>query len=483
MLFVIVILLLSSGVFRVYSDISTKGTLIFSSYDEGIGIVNKSISFFEDYKSLAIIAGVVFSLLVVFIIILVIYLGKISRIKSELQESNEELTASGNKLKEQYDELTRIKQSLTSSENRYSMLFERMLNGFMVFEPITNNDGKFTDIRFLNVNPGFKLQTGISTEEIIGKTWTEVYKYPNKNLSIYHKVLHTGEPKHFETYYAQDNKYYLTNAFKISDNQVGAVFENITEYKKAIKKIAVLNEELEQRVTEKTEELQSAVNELEAFTYTVSHDLKSPLRAVDGYSRIILEDFRPRLGEEASEMIQNIRNICRDMIEMISKLLEYSTTSKAVMYNEEINFEVLFKSIFNELVSAHPDRDLKLNIETGLPIIFGDRVMIRQVVYNILSNAVKFTKHKEQALITVGCTITGEEYIFYLKDNGVGFDMEYARKLFGIFQRLHTSDEFEGSGIGLVTVKKIIHKHGGRVWIEGKTGVGAAVYFTLPMEW
>ncbi len=446
-------------------------------------VVNKPFSFFEAYKSLVIMAGVIFSLLVALIIVLVFYLGKTNRMRTELQKSNEELTESRNKLQEQYDEFTRVQQSLTSSENRYSLLFERMLNGFFVFVPVTNTEGKIIDIRFLNVNPGFKLQTGISTEEIIGKTWMEVFEYPNNNLSIYHKILNTGEPKHFETYYAQDNKYYLTNAFKIADNQVGVVFENITEYKHAIKKITTLNEELEQRVAERTEELQSAVNELETFTYTVSHDLKSPLRAVDGYSRIVLEDFKSRLGEEASEMIQNVRNICKDMIEMINKLLQYSTTSKAAMDKEDIKSEVLFKSIFNELLLAHPDRVIELNIETGLPIVFGDKIMIRQVVYNILSNAIKFTKHKERGIITVGCSITGEEYIFYIKDNGVGFDMEYSKKLFGIFQRLHTSDEFEGSGIGLVTVKKIIHKHGGRVWIEGNTGVGAAVYFTLPIEW
>jgi signal transduction histidine kinase len=475
-----VTLLLSSGVFRVYSDNSAKSTLFRSSYNE---VINKSFPFSEANRSIVIMAGVIFLLLVVIIIILVIYLGKISRMKSELQKSNEELTKSGDKLKEHYNKLMWAQRSLTSSENRYSLLFERMLNGFFVCEPVVNMEGKIIDIRFLNVNPGFKLQTGTTNEKIVGMTWTEVFDYPNKNLSIYHEILLTGEPKHFETYYPQDNGYYLTNAFKIFDNQVGVVFENITEYKEAIKKITLLNEELEQRVVDRTKELQSAVNELEAFVFTVSHDLKSPIRAVDGYSRIVLEDFKPRLGEEASEMIQNIRNICHDMIEMISKLLQYSTTSKAVLDKEDINAEEVFKSIFSELVAAHPDRDLKLIIETGLPIILGDKIMIRQLIYNILSNAVKFTYKKEQALIAVGCTVTGEEYIFYVRDNGAGFDMENSGKLFGIFQRLHTNDEFEGSGIGLVTVKKIIHKHGGRVWINGKTGVGTTIYFTLPMEW
>lgn len=450
---------------------------------DGSEIVNRPFSFFETYKSLVIMTAIVFSMLVVFIIILLSYVRRISRMKSELQRSNADITESADMLKRQYYELARVQQDLTDSEYKYSSLFERMLNGFFIGEPVTDQKGKIVDIRFLKANPGFTLQTGIDNEQITGKTWMEVYNYPNNNLAIYHKILQTGKPKHFETYYSQDDKYYLTNAFKVSDNQVGVVFENITEYKQAIKEVTLLNEELEQRVAERTEELQNAVNELEAFTYTVSHDLKSPLRAIDGYSRIVLEDFGPRLEEEAGEMIYNIRNICRNMIEMISKLLQYSTTSKAAIEKEDINSETLIRSIFNELVSAHPDRKLELLIETGMPVISADKVMIRQVAYNILSNAVKFTRHREQALITVGCTITGEEYVFYIKDNGVGFDMEYSGKLFGIFQRLHTNDEFEGSGIGLVTVKKIIHKHGGRVWIEGKLDEGTTVYFTLPIEW
>jgi light-regulated signal transduction histidine kinase (bacteriophytochrome) len=358
-----------------------------------------------------------------------------------------------------------------------------MLNGFFIFEPIINELGKLIDVRFLEVNPSFELQTGIRADEIIGKTWIEAFKYPNQDLSIYHNILYSGEGEHFETYYMQGNIYYLVNAFKIADNKVGVVFDNITEYKQAIKQITMLNEELEKRVVQRTNELQAAINELEAFAYTVSHDLKSPLRAIDGYSRIILEDFGANLEEDGNEMIHNIRNICRDMIEMINKLLKYSVTIKTDIDKEHINIEEMFKIIFNELKLEHKDRSIKLIIETGLPHVFADKVMFRQVIYNILSNAIKFTKYKEKALITVGCTITGDEYIFYVSDNGAGFDMDFSWKLFSIFERLHTSDEFEGSGIGLVTVKKIIQKHGGRVWIEGKLEKGATVYFTLPIEW
>jgi signal transduction histidine kinase/ABC-type uncharacterized transport system substrate-binding protein len=460
----------------------TKFNIPLERVPAGSVIINKPFSFFETYRSIVIIAITIFCLLIIFIIMQSIYLGKIGGMKNELEKEHEMLIDSDNKLRQQFNELTTTQQQLISSEVRYSLLFEKMMNAFCIVEPVLNKQGKLMDIRFITANPGFRTQLGMDAVEITGKTWVEVYKYPNKNLEIYHDVLSTGKARHFDTYYPNTNIYYSANAFKISDNQIGVVFNNITEYKQAIKEITKLNDELEQRVVDRTEELQSAVNELEAFTYTVSHDLKSPLRAVDGYIRIMREDFEPKLGEEGEEIISNISLICSDMIEMISKLLKYSTASNDELCKEEINIEERFQTIYKELIVSNPGRNIKLIIETGLPIIFADKVMIRQVIYNILSNSIKFTQNKESAIITVGCTITGEEYIFYIKDNGVGFDMDYSGRLFRIFQRLHTNDEFEGSGIGLVTVKKIIQRHGGRVWIKGKVDAGVTVYFTVPFS-
>lgn len=449
---------------------------------EGSELVNKPFSFFEAYKSLVITTLMIFALLIAFIVQLVYYLRKTKAMGRELKKNNEELVRSENTLRVQYEELDRVQKELVSSEERYSMLFRRMLNGFIVFEPTLNQDGRMVDIRFADINPAFGVQSGFHKEDAVGKTWTELYGFPNKNLGRYRRILETGQPEHFETFYHQNQQYYQISAFRISEGKLGAVVDNITDYRHAINEITTLNEELEQRVEERTEELQSVVNELEAFTYTVSHDLKSPLRAVDGYSRIIMEDYGPELAEDAAQMLQNIRAICRDMIDMINKLLQYSTTARAEMSKEKVDIGTMVRSIFNELKTAEPGRNIRLAVETGLPEVYADKVMIRQVFYNILSNGIKFTRTREQAVICVGCTITAEEYIFYIKDNGVGFDMEYSKKLFGIFQRLHTADEFEGSGIGLVTVKKIIQRHGGRVWIEGKTGEGAEVFFTLPVS-
>lgn len=227
-------------------------------------------------------------------------------------------------------------------------------------------------------------------------------------------------------------------------------------------------------------ELEAAVNELEAFSYTVSHDLKSPLRAIQGYSKIILEDYREALDKDASGMVCNIRNMCSDMITMIGKLLQYSTTVRLEVHKESVNISEMFSSVFQELKPIYSKRFIEFEFETGMPIVLADAVMLKQVIYNIISNAIKFTENTEKALIVAGCKMGVDEYIFYLKDNGVGINMEFSGKLFQIFQRLHSPHEFEGNGIGLAAVRKIIEKHGGRTWIEGKVNEGAIVYFTLP---
>lgn len=453
-------------------------------------IINQPFSFFKTYRYVVITVIIIFVILVSFICILLFHIKKINRMKEELQNKHDELThlnreliVFDNKIKSQYTELVATQESLMQREHQYRLLFEKMLNGFFVFEPVFNGDKKLVDIRFLNSNPSFKKQVNIQIDDVIGKTWTDIFAYPSLELSIYERILETGMTERFETYYEKENTYYLVNAFKISDYQIGVIFENISEYKMAIKEIKKLNEELEQRVVTRTAQLSQALDELESFTYTVSHDLKSPLRAIDSYSRIMYEDYGESLQRDAIDIIHNIRGICKDLISMINNLLEYSMASKKELNKEEINIKEIFVSVFNELKLTNPERDITLIIETVLPNVYADKLLLRQVIYNILSNAFKFTKDVNKPRIIIGNTITAEEYIFYVKDNGIGFNMEYSRKLFGIFQRLHTSDEFEGTGIGLVTIKNIIQRHGGRTWIEGEVNVGATIYFTLPFSW
>ncbi|WP_055669083.1 sensor histidine kinase [Desnuesiella massiliensis] len=248
----------------------------------------------------------------------------------------------------------------------------------------------------------------------------------------------------------------------------------------AIKEIKTLNDELEQRVADRTSELQNAVYELEGFAYTISHDLKSPLRAIDTYSNFIQEEHKDSLNNEAYEIIGSIQEVCKDMIGLINRLLEYSITSKATLFKEKLQVKNIIEEVFQQFKILNQDKKMELIFKGKFPEINVDKVFFKQVITNIISNAVKFSRHRESIKITVGCDKSYNEYVFYIKDNGVGFDMKYSSKLFNVFQRLHRKQDFEGTGIGLATIKKIIQKHGGRVWIEGVLNEGAALYFTIP---
>jgi light-regulated signal transduction histidine kinase (bacteriophytochrome) len=233
-------------------------------------------------------------------------------------------------------------------------------------------------------------------------------------------------------------------------------------------------------VGERTCQLQSALTELEAFNYTVSHDLKSPLRSIDAYCQFIQEDYKEVMDPEILKMVVNIQNISRDMVEMIKKLLGFSSKNHFTISKEELNMKSSINTVFEELRSSNSDKPMKIEFQSWLPSVQADRVLMWELLSNVLSNSIKFAKKDEELKITVSCEDCDNEYIFSIKDNGVGFDMDYSSKLFGVFQRLHSQDEYEGSGIGLATVRKIIQLHSGRVWIEGKVSEGTTLYFTLP---
>lgn len=290
----------------------------------------------------------------------------------------------------------------------------------------------------------------------------------------------------FECYIEHENRYIEVcfNAIFHNGEICGtAVFtKDITKKKEVEQQLIVGNQNLEQLVEERTAELRNTLSELEAFTYTVSHDLKAPLRAIEGYSRIILEDYQDTLVQDAKLMIASITRVSSDSLNLIDRVLQYSTTTKAGLQKENVDIGEIFSSVFKEVYAACPERSICFYLEEAMPVVFADPILIRQLIYNLLSNAVKFTKNRESARISAGCTVREKEWIFYIEDNGAGFNMKYAKKLFTMFQRLHDKEEFEGCGIGLATVYKIIQKHKGRTWIESELNQGTKVFFTLPME-
>jgi light-regulated signal transduction histidine kinase (bacteriophytochrome) len=234
----------------------------------------------------------------------------------------------------------------------------------------------------------------------------------------------------------------------------------------------------EEQTRQLTAQMAAANQELEAFSYSVSHDLRAPLRAVDGYTRILLEDYGSRLDAEGKRVCAVISQSAREMGKLIDDLLAFSRVGRTAMQPSAIDMATMARSIFLELTTSE-DRE-RIDFQVGpLPTVVGDSTLIRQVWVNLLSNAVKFSAKKERAVIAVSAEPQDGEIVYAVRDNGAGFDMQYAGKLFGVFQRLHSVKEFEGTGVGLAIVQRIVKRHGGRIWATGGVGNGATFFFTL----
>ncbi len=262
--------------------------------------------------------------------------------------------------------------------------------------------------------------------------------------------------------------------------------EMAARLKKSYISIEDLNQEIaereliEENLKHRTEELEEANRELEAFAYSVSHDLQAPLRAIDGFSGMLAKDLQDRLEDDEKRKIKVIRDNAQKMGRLIDDLLAFSRLGRTEVSWSSIDMEQVAKDAWQEQLALNPGRKLEL-INGKLPRARGDQSLVRQVLSNLLSNAVKFTRNRDQAVIEIGGTTGEGESIYYVRDNGAGFDMKYYDKLFGVFQRLHSDSEYKGNGVGLAILQRIVQRHGGRVWAEGEVGQGATFYFSLPI--
>ena len=337
---------------------------------------------------------------------------------------------------------------------------------------------------FLRVNPAFERILGYSPQELLTIPFLDLLHPEDLERSrsqIVRMEQHNTPATEFgNRFRCKDGSYRWIewNTTPYLDGIAYAVGRDVTERYEAQAEIRKLNAELEQRVVERTAQLLAVNRELEAFSYSVSHDLRAPLRAIDGFSHALLEDYAGILPEEARYFLERIRVGTQRMGQLIDDLLKLSRITRDEMKREPVDLSAIARSIVRDLREADPQREVEVVIADGLTAR-GDARLMRAALVNLLGNAWKFSSKQPQSRIEFGQTTGADRRTFFVRDNGVGFDMTYADKLFGAFQRLHTQTEFEGTGIGLATVQRIIRRHGGDVWAESQPGKGATFYFSL----
>lgn len=376
-------------------------------------------------------------------------------------------------------ERKRAAETLRRSEENYRLLFAGNPHPMWVFDLET--------LAFLEVNVAAVRHYGWSRVEFLAMTIRDIRppedvpqmldavaktKIGYSSAGIWRHRKKDGTIIHVEI---------STHALEFGGRQAKLVLCNdVTEQVRAREQILQLNAELEERVRSRTAELEAANSELEAFSYSVSHDLRAPLRHLDGYSSLLRNEHADQLDEGGRHCLERISSAVRKMDDLINDMIQLARVSREEISKEVVDLSTLATELLGELQQSQPERKVVVSIATGLKVC-GDPPLLRLAMENLFANAWKYTGKRAEAVIEFGVMQMDKQSAYFIRDNGAGFDMAYVGKLFGPFQRLHPAEEFEGTGIGLATVQRIIHRHGGRIWAEGEEGRGAVFYFTLPI--
>ena len=406
-------------------------------------------------------------------------------VRSTSRRRREKDPASGiNGILSDITELRRASEALRQNEAFTTAVLDNLPVGVAV-----NSVDPAVSFHYMNDNfPRFYRTTREALARHDG-FWDAVYEDPEFREAIRKKVLEdcaSGQPERMYwpdvpiTRAGQETAFVTARNIPVPGKplMISTVWD-ITERKKAEEDIRRLNAELEERVRLRTAQLEASNKELEAFAYSVSHDLRAPLRAIDGFSRIVLEDYAGKMDTEAARLLTVVRENTRQMDRLITDLLALSRATRTGVRSVPVDMATLARSVYEELLPSDEAARSEF-ILPNLPAVRGDPTLLRQVWFNLLSNAIKYSASRDKRRIEIGARAEKEEQIYFVKDNGVGFDPRYQAKLFGIFQRLHKTTEFEGSGIGLAIVQRIVQRHGGRVGAEGKVDEGATFWFALP---
>jgi PAS domain S-box-containing protein len=371
-------------------------------------------------------------------------------------------------------------QALRQSEVRYRNLFENMIDGYVLYETLFDDQGRPCDYRCLEVNPAFERILGLARNQAVGKTLLEIFPTIEAYwLELFGNVAVTGQSQHLERYAQPLGRYFDTTVSCPERGLVAVFFSDITERKKSEQQLRKYRDELEAKVAKRTAALEASNKELETFSYSIAHDLRTPLRSITSFSQILEQEAGPKLSEEQCEDLRRIVRAGQRMSELIDDILELARISRAKFKVETVDLSALAYNIVENLQEAQEKRSVQVDIEPNLHCK-GDAALLDVIMQNLLSNAWKYTCPCAKAHIEFGETTIDNEKVYYVRDNGVGFNMQYVNKLFKPFARLHSSDEFTGTGIGLVSVLSAIQRHHGKIWAESTEGHGATFYFILP---